>query len=53
MLFLGGGGAFVSPRSIGASWTISSLISEVTTRVSEVEIVVASWVATFRGDSSA
>jgi len=38
----GEGEALVSPRSAGASWTISCLISEVTTRASEVEIVVAS-----------
>ena len=30
----GGGGAFVSPRSTCASWTISFLISEVTTKTS-------------------
>ena len=42
MISHGGGGALVPPRSIGASRTINSLISEVTTRVLEVKIMTAS-----------
>ena len=38
----GGGDALVPPRSTGASWTIYCLISEVTTRASEIGFVVAS-----------